>query len=131
MTPLQKVLQMLDDMVAKGKKEKHEEEVLFGCSLLYGVIGGPAGLRRTEVAVAWSGYGCGASTWCCGRRGPVERSAPGAGTSWPWHMRCSAGQVHRRVSSRSQAVGDQALIRPTRAKGKGALGEGRGCPTFA
>jgi len=28
-TPLQKVLQMLDDMVAKGKKEKHEEEVEF------------------------------------------------------------------------------------------------------
>merc|ERR1719486_1821929 len=28
-TPIQKVIQMMDGMVAKGKKEKHEEEVEF------------------------------------------------------------------------------------------------------
>merc|ERR1719188_1764190 len=28
-TPLQKVIQMLDSMQVKGKKEKHEEEVAF------------------------------------------------------------------------------------------------------
>merc|ERR1719408_378155 len=28
-TPIQKVIEMMDGMVAKGKKEKHEEEVEF------------------------------------------------------------------------------------------------------